>query len=42
MFLKVLLVHEDIRIIRVHSKDSTDIEFVSLIRFLQSLIKISI
>ena len=35
MSLKVLLVHEDIRIIRVHSRDSDNIEFVSVIQFLQ-------
>ena len=42
VFLKVLLVHEDIRIIRVHSRDYANIEFVSVIQFLQSLIKLSI
>ena len=42
MFLKVLLVHEDLRIIRVDSRDSANIEFVFLIPFLQSSSKISI
>ena len=41
VFLKVLLVHEDIHIIRVHSRDSANNEFVSVIQFLQSLIKLS-